>query len=211
MEKGARILSMMGADMDMFLRGGGRLSPEETLQVREDLRRIEQVFSRAKRAIITRESPGEGYPASRLEINIVPGSVVVDHGRLDRPGEVANFPFGEVMCVPALQGTQGTVVMDSVGGVGAAYLREPLQFEIENGKAVAITSTGGEGVAFQEKLQMVQENTQGNPFALAEFAIGANPRAVREREGRMHPAPSPYEGEKAAGTIHLAFGNNIFI
>jgi diguanylate cyclase (GGDEF)-like protein/PAS domain S-box-containing protein len=125
-----------------------------------------------------------------LSFEIAGRAVLRDCGDLSRPGSFGNLPAGEI-CVAPLEGTaEGTVRVDgSIGGLGA--VREPLTVRFSGGRAVEIDDP---------RLKALLQPHGPAAFALAEFGIGANPRA--EVTGNV------LEDEKAAGTVHVALGSN---
>ncbi len=173
-------------------------------------------FKDAKKAFIETEK------GTNLEIQIKKGTIAAESGKLSEPGNVANFPFGEVGCVPSWEGTNGILVVDGVGGKAGAttnegYIKEPLKFFIENGVVTKIEG-GKEADDFWEYLKQVQSKYceqnpkgKGNAFKLAEFAFGMNSSAWRETESGKKLPPTQLEAEKALGTIHIAVGNNALL
>jgi leucyl aminopeptidase (aminopeptidase T) len=169
-------------------------------------------FKNAKKAFI---KTGMG---TDLEIQIKEGTIAAESGKLDQPGNVANFPFGEVGCVPSWEGTNGVIVIDGLGGKGDSYIEEPIKLYIKNGKVVKVEG-GKEADEFWEYLKQTQSKYEkeniggkGNVFKLAEFSFGMNSTAWRiDKEGKKILPPTTLEGEKSLGTIHIALGNNALL
>ncbi len=125
-----------------------------------------------------------------LSFEIAGRPVFRDGGDLSRPGAFGNLPAGEV-CVAPLEGTaEGTVRVDgSIGGLGLAL--EPVTLRFAGGRAVE---------AGDERLRALIEAHGPEAAGLAEFGIGANPRAA--------VMGNVLEDEKAIGTAHVALGAN---
>ena len=115
------------------------------------------------------------------------------HGAtLDKPGNFGNLPDGEICFLP--DNIEGVCIVDaSVAGIGR--LSEPITIEIKQGKAVSIR--GKES----EKLIKILDSVGPNAYKIAEFGIGTNKKAKI--------IGSILEDEKAMGTFHIAFGNDL--
>ena len=113
------------------------------------------------------------------------------------PGGVANFPGGEVCVAPLAEGADGVLVADLTIPWGPAdgLLPEPVTISFEGGRARSIEG----GVAGERLQQLVKEAGEGADV-IAELGIGLNP-ALRPRGHVLFD-------EKAAGTAHVAIGNN---
>lgn len=173
-------------------------------------------FKNATRAFITTNN------GTNLEIKIRQGTIAAESGKLDQPGNIANFPFGEVGCVPSWEGTNGVLVVDGVGGKAGATtnngrLLEPISLFIENGVVIKIDG-GQEAIDFWQYLEKIQSDYlkknpegKGNVFKLAEFSFGMNNAAWRNIGDKKILPPTQLEAEKALGTIHVALGNNALL
>lgn len=121
--------------------------------------------------------------------------IIQSTGVLRKIGESGNIPSGEVYLAPVEDEANGIVVFDaSIASLG--ILSAPLTVEFVNGYAEKI-SGGPEARVLSRMLN--KEGKDGR--ALAEFGIGTNYKAIVCGE--------ILEDEKALGTIHFAFGNNI--
>jgi hypothetical protein len=115
------------------------------------------------------------------------------------PGGVANFPGGEICIAPHADGADGVLVVDLTIPLESGeeeLLPEPVVLRFEAGLAVSIV--GGE--AADALLRLVEEAGEG-ANVIAELGIGLNP-ALRPRGHVLFD-------EKAAGTAHVAIGNNL--
>jgi leucyl aminopeptidase (aminopeptidase T) len=123
-------------------------------------------------------------------MNIIPST-----GVLKKIGASGNLPSGEVFCAPVEGKTNGVVVFDgSIAGIGK--LEEPVKVTVKDG--IAVSFEGGKEAKMLET--MLNKHGERGKW-VAEFGIGTNPKA--KITGQI------LEDEKAIGTIHIAFGNNI--
>lgn len=110
-------------------------------------------------------------------------------------GESGNLPSGEVYCAPKEGKTNGKIVFDgSFAGIG--LLKTPIKVAIKAGYASKIT-----GKTEAKKLTTILEENGKEAFAIGEFGIGTNHKAILTGE--------ILEDEKILGTVHFAFGNNV--
>ncbi len=112
------------------------------------------------------------------------------------PGTFGNLPPGELWVAPVETEVRGTFVCDaSIGDLGP--VSSPITFEIVAGR---ITSISGED---QRLVDRVRELTTLDEQAsvVGELGMGINPAA--RIIGNL------LEDEKASGTAHIAFGNNL--
>jgi leucyl aminopeptidase (aminopeptidase T) len=112
------------------------------------------------------------------------------------PGTFGNLPPGELWVAPVETEVSGTFVCDaSIGDLGP--VTSPVTFEVVDGR---ITSIRGED---QKLVERVRELTSLDEQAsvVGELGLGINPAA--RLIGNL------LEDEKAAGTAHIAFGNNL--
>ena len=119
-----------------------------------------------------------------------------DTGLLLQPGDYGNLPAGEAFIAP-LEGTaEGTLVVDaSLAGLGV--LDEPVTLTIAGGSITDVAG-GIPGATFAATLEAV--GPAGS--VLCELGVGTNDRA--------RVTGLVLEDEKVLGTIHIAFGNNLF-
>jgi len=110
-------------------------------------------------------------------------------------GGVGNLPAGEVFCAPVEDDVDGVIVVDAaVGGVPLG--EDPVTIRVAGGRVQEVTSGDERLLAKLMPLLEVDDEAQ----VVGELGIGLNPRA-RITDNML-------EGEKAGGTVHIAFGNN---
>jgi leucyl aminopeptidase (aminopeptidase T) len=115
-------------------------------------------------------------------------------GLFHEKGQWGNLPTGEAYLAPLENCSDGIVVVDgSMAGIG--MIGEPISISVEKGYAVQIK--GGKEA---EKLIRLLEPHGKDAYAVAEFGIGTNDKAILS--GKI------IEDEKVMGTIHIAFGDN---
>jgi len=118
-----------------------------------------------------------------------------DTGMVDEPGTFSNLPAGEVFVSP--ESADGTYVVD---GTMMPYGRldegQSLRFEVEDG---LVTEIGDDEI--REQVEAAAATVGEDAYNLAELGIGTNV-AVTELVG------SVLLDEKAAGTVHLAIGDD---
>jgi leucyl aminopeptidase (aminopeptidase T) len=121
-------------------------------------------------------------------------TAIRDDGDLREPGAFGNLPAGEAYIAPLEGDATGTIVFDgSLSGWG--LLEEPLAVTLEHGRAAR--AVGGAAAS-----RLLETLHRGGPNGrnLAELGIGTNPGATIS--GNI------LEDEKAAGSVHFAFGTN---
>jgi leucyl aminopeptidase (aminopeptidase T) len=112
------------------------------------------------------------------------------------PASFGNLPNGEVRVAPLETEAQGTLVCDSsIGDLGK--VPSPVTIEVAAGR---ITSIRGDDEGLVERIEDLT-SVDDEASLVGELAFGINPRA--RVIGNM------LEDEKALGTVHVAFGNNI--
>lgn len=183
-ESGARVGHGPGITDDMMLEGAMRVDYQELIGVSEKVRRD---LKGAVRAHLT--SPG----GTDLWLTLRGREFITDT-RIG-PGAFGNLPPGEVWGAPVETEAQGTFVCDAaIGDLGT--VSQPLTIELVAGH---ITSIQGEDGALLERVrQLVSLDDQAS--MIGEIGIGINPSA--RITGNL------LEDEKAAGTVHIAFGSN---
>jgi len=121
-----------------------------------------------------------------------------DTGLVREPGSFSNLPAGETFVSP--ETADGTVVVDGTMRPHG-LVEEPIRIEVEDGQVVSVDDDG-----VRESLEAAAE-TADDPDAvynLAELGIGAN-------VGVADLVGSVLLDEKAAGTVHLAVGDDASI
>lgn len=111
------------------------------------------------------------------------------------PGHMGNLPAGEIWLAPVEHSMNGTIVCDgSIGDIGK--VKEPLTISVKDGYVTGMISKDTALVERVEELLSVDDDAR----LAGEFGIGLNPKA--RLTGCL------LEDEKAAGTLHIAFGAN---
>ena len=177
---GARMATMPGVPPASFLLGG----------LRADYRRVSEVVEAAFRALRGRlDFEVSSENGTRMRLETVPSrSWVRESGLVHHPGEFDNLPAGELAMLPIRERAEGTLVFDFLSGC-----KGPVALDIRRGSIRAVRGDPAAGRLFQRF---------GRRSArLAEFALGCNPWA-RVMENTL-------ECEKALGTCHFAFGNDL--
>lgn len=131
---------------------------------------------------------------TRIDMTIAGRSFATDTVVPD--GCWGNLPAGEIWCAPVEDSAQGVVVCDgSIGDLG--QVPAPVRLTVTNGRVTDV-SCADAGFA-----RLVSEALQVDEGAgtIGELGLGLNPGA--RLSGNL------LEDEKARGTAHIAFGNNL--
>ncbi len=121
--------------------------------------------------------------------------VFMNTGFMRNIGETGNLPAGEVFVAPIEDSLNGTIVFDgSFGYFG--LLKENVKVQIVNGVAVKFS-----GRSDTKNIQSYLKKIGDDALRIGEFGIGTNHTAV--------VTGNIVEDEKALGTVHFAFGNNV--
>jgi leucyl aminopeptidase (aminopeptidase T) len=121
-----------------------------------------------------------------------------DTGMVHEAGSFSNLPAGEVFVSP--EGAEGTFVVDgTMMPHGLLEADQELRFEVEGGH---VTHISDESV--REDVERAREDVGAAATNLAELGIGTNV-GVEELVG------SVLLDEKAAGTVHIAIGDDASI
>jgi hypothetical protein len=112
------------------------------------------------------------------------------------PGDISNFPGGEVYVAPHAEGADGVLVVDlTVPYTVAGLVDEPITMRFERGRVTSI-----EGGRAARKLRELVADSGAGADVVAELGIGFNPTVT--------PRGHIMLDEKAAGTAHVAVGRN---
>lgn len=181
-----RALSSLDIDHETLLGELSQPIPDVSSQASELLERVEGA----------RELRIRGAAGTDLVLRVDGRRWLTDALPLE-PGNVANFPGGEICVAPHADGADGVLVVDLTIPYGSKQelLPEPVEIRFEGGRARSIE--GGEAGA--EFRRLVEEAGEGADV-IAELGIGLNP-AFRPRGNVLFD-------EKAAGTAHVAVGDN---
>jgi leucyl aminopeptidase (aminopeptidase T) len=118
-----------------------------------------------------------------------------DTGIVHDPGDFSNLPAGEVFVSP--EDATGTYVVDgTMRPHGRLDEVQELRFEVEDGFVTHISDD-----EIREQVETASEEVGRDAYNLAELGIGTNV-AVTELVG------SVLLDEKAAGTVHIAIGDD---
>ncbi|WP_418279957.1 aminopeptidase [Halorubrum sp. DTA98] len=120
---------------------------------------------------------------------------LADTGMVHEPGEFSNLPAGEVFVAP--ETATGTYVVDgTMRPHGLLAEGQHLTFEVDDGQVTSVSDD-----AIRADLETAAESVGDAAYNLAELGIGTNV-GVAELVG------SVLLDEKAAGTVHIAIGDN---
>jgi leucyl aminopeptidase (aminopeptidase T) len=181
---GARVLSMPGATEEM-LRAGGLAT--DWAVIHETVRRIARRLRSAREVHLT--SP-EGTDV-RFE---VAGRdwITEDTGLCARKGAFTTLPAGELFIAPIEGTAEGRLVLD-------VYFDEPL---LQPASAILASGYATKILGAERAIHAMNRGGRDGR-AFARFGFGLNPRA---RVTGPH-----HEAEKALGTAHVGFGDNLVI
>jgi len=179
---GTRGITMPGVTESMLLEGGSRADYRSIARATESL---------AERLNGTNDIRMLSDAGTDLVLDVRGGEWFAERGLCDRPGDLSNFPGGEVSMVPV--NAEGVLVIDgSINHLG--FLQSPLKMIIKDRRVVSIEGNRA------EELVSFLERFGSDAFNIAEIGIGMNPRA------RM--CGTVLEDEKVLGTTHIGFGDN---
>ena len=112
------------------------------------------------------------------------------------PGQMANYPGGEVFVAPHRDGADGVLVVDlTVPYTVDGLVDAPVRLRFEGGRVTSI-----EGGRAAELLRRIVEEAGEGADVIAELGIGFNPT--------VSPRGHVMLDEKAARTAHVAIGRN---
>ncbi len=184
-DAGARGATLPGITEDVFTTGLD--ADYETIA-----RHCEDVLAQVEDADELRVTTPAG-----TDITFEPGSREWrdDTGIVHEPGDFSNLPAGEVFVSP--EDANGTYVVDgTMMPHGKLDDDEELTFEVEDGYVTDISDD-----QVREQVEAASEQVGQDAYNLAELGIGTNV-AVTELVG------SVLLDEKAAGTVHVAIGDD---
>lgn len=136
---------------------------------------------------------------SGTDLTVSPGdrTWMQDTGIVQEPGAFSNLPAGEVFISP--QSVEGTYVVDGTMMPHGRLDGRTIEFEVAGGQ---ITAIGDDDI--REMVEEAADAVGDAAYNLAELGIGTNV-AVTDLVG------SVLLDEKAAGTVHLAIGDDASI
>jgi len=183
-EAGARVATLPGITDGVFLMG---LNADYE-SIRQECERVLGQVADAEEIRVTTDLG--------TDITFEPGAREweLDTGIVHEPGEMSNLPAGEVFVSP--EDANGTYVVDGTMMPHGKLDGETLAFEVEDGYVTHISND-----AVREEVEAAAEEVGEAAYNLAELGIGTN-LAVEELVG------SVLLDEKAAGTVHIAIGDD---
>lgn len=182
-EAGARVATLPGITEEVFRTG-----------LNTDYRDIEASCETVLEAVVGATEIRVTSPAG-TDITFEPGERewLADTGIVHEPGTMSNLPAGEVFISP--ESADGTYVVDGTM-MPHGLLDSPLEFTVEDGYVTDI-----EDDEIRKQVEHGAEEVGQDAYNLAELGIGTN-TAVSELVG------SVLLDEKAAGTVHIAIGDD---
>jgi hypothetical protein len=181
----ARVGHAPGITKNMMKNGPMKVDYTEIVK---DAERLMTLFNNAKDVHIT--APSGTDIVLDIEDRHFQTDVCIEEG------EFGNLPAGEIWCGPVEDAANGVLVIDgSIGDLG--NVASLLTLTVKNGHLDRIESEDENLVVRVEELCAVDDMAK----MIGELGIGLNPGA--RLIGNM------LEDEKAGGTAHIAFGNNM--
>ena len=136
-----------------------------------------------------------GRAGTDLELRVGGRSWLSDAMPLE-PGQMANYPSGEVFVAPHKDGAEGVLVADlTVPYTVEGLVDEPVTLRFAGGRVTSI-----EGGRAADMLRTIVEEAGEGADVIAELGIGFNPTVT--------PRGHVMLDEKAGGTAHVAIGRN---
>lgn len=206
--KASRLISITkGTERDVLTEGAALEKPEDLIPRIEYLR---ETMKGVERVHVTNPNGTDLWIEARSEF------AEWESGKIDKPGQVMNFPIGEWACLIGQKGTFGTLVIKDApmgGRIRREMVPDKVSIKIKDGQIVSVEDEGsGAGQLFRDYLDSGKATIEGDEradvYKIAEFGVGANSKAFREIDGRRVLASTSVEAEKMRGTIHIAFGAN---
>lgn len=186
LKTGARVATMPGITKKMF--------PALAVDYKDLVKlckKIKKEFKKAHNARITTKK------GTDIALWFTRRRIEMDDGILDKPGSLHNLPAGETGIAPIENSVDGKIVVN-ICMVGVEKVKNPITIHVKKGK---ITKISGKREA--KKLRKIFRKADKNSRTIAEFAIGTNKKA--KLIGKV------LNDEKAYGTCHFAFGDNLSI
>ncbi len=189
---GARIASMPGFTIDMFMPGG----PMDVDYKRVSMfsRKLAEYLEGAKTIRVVTEK------GTDIVFSVEGRKWDVDDGIYDKPGLWGNLPAGEVFIAPVEGTANGKIVVEAGWYPG---LKNDMAIYVKDGLVVDVKGGGSIGEKLRQLLGLDKgENSDVYKARrnIAEFGIGTNPNARRP--------DNILEAEKILGTVHIAIGDN---
>ena len=190
---GARVATMPGMTIEMFVKGGMRA---DFAQVKKRISDLSSTLRR-RRLVHVKDSNG-----TDVEFEVTWRDWKLDdHGICNRPRMITNLPAGKAFVLPKEGTMNGTIVID--GTWESTLLEEPLELIVEKGIVIDIK---GDSTAAQIRQQFgevaskLRSKERELVWTVAEFGFGMNPEA--NLTGHV------LEDEKQLGTCYFSIGDN---
>ena len=183
-ERGARIATLPGITVDVFL----RTMKTDWEKLGLLTRRIAAQLSAAKKVRVTSEA------GTDMVFETGGRSAKPDDGRLIFKGAFGNLPAGEAYMAPLEDTASGVICIDGSFSLGGRC-ESPLVFVVKKGKVTEVREH-----PFAEDLERLFEKYGAAARNIAEFGVGALDTAII--------SGNTLEDEKVKGTIHFAVGDN---
>lgn len=181
-EAGARVATLPGITEDIMKRA----IAVDYNQMKERSTKIADMLTDADAAYITTEK------GTDVTISLKKREGKPDFGIYHETGDFGNLPAGEAYIAPQEGESEGTLVVDgAIAGVGK--LNDLVTITIKDGMAKKIENCS--------QLQKMLDEHGEKARNVAELGIGTNEKATI--------IGNILEDEKAIGTVHVAFGNNV--
>ncbi len=191
-KSGARLASMPGFTVDMFLPEGPMSADYNWIS--SFSRKLAEYLQGTKKIRVVTDY------GTDIEFSVEGRRFNVDDGIYDKPGSWGNLPAGEVFTAPVEGTANGRIVV-----LKGWYprLEEDMTLTVKDGLVVSIEGGGKIGDYFRETLGLeprMEDEIHRARRNIAEFGIGTNPKAKKP--------DNVLEAEKILGTIHIAIGDN---
>ncbi|MBS7644196.1 aminopeptidase [Candidatus Bathyarchaeota archaeon] len=185
---GTRLGHIPGAAMHLLTMGPLALSEDEYRDMQASAQRLQQILSSASVIrVVTRLG-------TEVQLS-VEGREWISDVKITKE-HWGNLPCGELFIAPLENSLNGVLVVDgAIGDFGVPP--KFLYIHVKNGVIHRVEC------ADQKFLNEVRSHLAHDELAMrvGEFGIGFNPKADPR-------SPNMLDAEKAAGTVHIAFGNN---
>jgi leucyl aminopeptidase (aminopeptidase T) len=184
-ETGARVATLPGITDEVFLTGLD--ADYETIA--DHCESVHEQVTGAEEIRVTTEKG--------TDITFEPGDRewLMDTGIVHEPGQMSNLPAGETFVSP--ETANGTFVVDgTMMPHGLLDVGQELRFEVEDGYVTHVSDD-----AIRGQIEDAAEEVGRDAYNLAELGIGTN-------VGVTKLVGSVLLDEKAAGTIHIAIGDD---
>ncbi len=178
---GARGITLPGITEDIFV----RTIPIDYKKLHRLTLKLAALITGARKARIISDIGTDLY------LDLSHRTAHADTGLVTKPGSFSNLPAGEAYIAPI--SADGYLVIDgSIASIG--LLRRPIKVWIEEGKMKEVEGDRG-------RFRRLFEGLGPAAQTVGELGVGTNQKA--RLVGNI------LEDEKAAGTVHIAFGDNL--